>query len=126
MTLTAANAKNMLFTLRYPPDKIVDVFPGTFTANASSTAFDAFRTEHVIPHTFGTTLFLDMTWSEDGGTTWQSASNGVPDLSNPAAPVFQTRMVGCYSTTDTIIVTCSNYTTTSKTIMYNVVAFWKD
>lgn len=126
MTLTVANAKKMLFTLRYPPDKIVDTYPGSFTAAASGTPSSPFRTEHAIPHTFGTTLFLDMTWSEDGGVTWQSMNNAVPDLSNPAAPVFQTRVVGCYSTSSSVVVTCSNFTTTAKTITYNVAAFWKD
>lgn len=116
----------LAFYSGHPVDKIVAIYPGTFTATASSLASSPFRTEKTIPHSFGQTLFLDMTWSEDGGTTWQSMNNGVPDLSNPAAPVFQTRMVGCYSTTTAVVVTCSNYTTTAKTITYNIAASWKD
>lgn len=106
-------------------DKTLGVFSGSFTATAGSDSFDPYRTEHAVSHTFGDTVFTDITWSQDGGTTWNGMASGVPDLSDTSQPLFQTCMVGCYSTSTQIVVTASNYTTTAQTITYNVVALSK-
>lgn len=124
MTLSVSNAKNMLFTLRYPPDKIVGVYEGSFTATASSVDLSGERTHETINHSFGQICLLDLTWSEDGGTTWQQAGESVPTLGTP--PRFQNRVVSCYSTTSTFVIAVSNYTTTSKTIQYKLIAIWED
>lgn len=127
MTVTPSDAKNMLFTLRYPPDKILDIFEDSFTATASSSAgSQAFRTEDAFDHNLGDTVFLQMIYSLDGGTTWQDQHVVVPDLSVPAMPVFQTCEVGCYSTTTQIVIAASNWTGSNKTITYRVAAFSKE
>lgn len=124
MSISVSNAKNMQFSLRYPPDKILNIYEGSFTAQASSNPpFDAYRTEHTINHGLGTYVFMQMTYSLDGGTTWQDQFITVPDLSTPSAPVFQTCEIGCYSTTSDIIVVASNFTGSNKTITYKVVIF---
>lgn len=127
MTVTADNAREMLFTLRYPPDKILDIFPGSFVATASSTPpFAAFRTNNAFDHNLGGSVFLQMIYSLDGGSTWQDQHVTVPDLTVPATPVLQTCEVGCYSTATQIVVVASNFTSTAKTVTYLVVAFHKE
>lgn len=124
MTLSAANAKKMLFTLRYPPDKILGIFEGSFTATASSTPpFAARRTHSAFNHNQAGLVFLQMRYSLDGGTTWQDQHVIVPDLSVPTFPVFQTVEVGCYSTSGQIVMVASNWTGSAKTVTYKVVAF---
>lgn len=123
MTLSVANAKKMLFTLRYPPDKILDVLEGSFTAAASSGGGAPARTNESIPHTFGVKVFTQMTWSIDGGDTWQDQNVAVPDLSDPFFPVFDTYTVGAYSTTTNIVVVAANYTGSPLTVQYKVVPF---
>lgn len=124
MTLSVANAKKMLFTLRYPPDKILDVLEGSFTAAASSgPPFQSARTNETIPHPFGVKVFTQMTWSIDGGDTWQDQNVAVPDLSDPFLPIFDTYTVGAYSTTSNIVVVAANFTGSPLTVQYKVVAF---
>jgi hypothetical protein len=107
-------------------DKILDVYSGSFTVSAAPDEFDPYRAEYPISHDFGEAVFTDITWSQDGGDTWNGMANGVPNLSNPAQPKFQTCRVGCYSTSTKIVVTASNYTTSSQTILFNVVAIAKN
>lgn len=125
MTLTVENAKKMKFTLRYPPDKILNIYTGSFTANASSTTFTSERTHHAIDHTFGDNLLLQTTWSLDGGATWQDQDTSIPDLSSPSFPVFDTLLVNAYSTTTQIIVVAASFLTSAKTVTYKVVAMSK-
>ena len=126
MSIPAANIKNLRFTLRYPPDKIVGTYDGSFTAAASSTGFASRRTHSTIAHTFGTTVFTTLIYSTDGGTTWQDQNVNVPDLSVPTVPVFQTLEVSSYSTTTDIVVAAANWTTSPITVTYKLVAIWKD
>jgi hypothetical protein len=124
MTLTAANAKNMRFTLRYPPDKILGTFTGSFSAAATaSPGLTAHRTESAFSHGLGGLMYLQMRYSLDSGTTWQDQHVIVPDLSTPSTPVFQTVEVGCYCTTTQIVIVASNWTSSSKSITYEVAAF---
>jgi hypothetical protein len=125
MTLSVANAKKMLFTTRFPPDKILDTFEGSFTATLSSSPpFSANRTEYPFNHNLvGGTAYLQMRYSLDGGTTWEDQHVTVPDLSVPTAPVFDTLEVGCYCTAAQIIMVASNFTALNKTVTYKVVAF---
>lgn len=124
MSVSVTNAKNMQFTLRYPPDKILNIYEGSFTAQASSNPpFDAYRTEYTINHDIGTYVYMQMTYSLDGGTTWQDQFITVPDLSVPGSPVLQTCEIGCYSTTSQIVMVASNFTGSSKTVTYKVVIF---
>lgn len=124
--MTPAQAKNMLFTTRYPVDKIVGVYTGSFTANASSSTLTSERTHDTIPHTFGVTCFLELIYSLDSGTTWQDMDMPIPDLSTPSAPVFQTVTVAAYSTTTDFVVVAANQTTSSETVQYILTATWKD
>jgi hypothetical protein len=124
--MTPAQAKNMQFTTRYPVDKIVEVYPGSFTANASSSTLTSERTHETIPHTFGATCFLELIYSLDGGTTWQDMDMPIPDLSSPTAPVFQTVTVAPYSTTTDFVVVATNQTTSDETVQYILTATWKD
>lgn len=126
MTLTPANAKKMLFTLRYPPDKILEVYEGSFTANASGSAGSPERTHEPIDHPFGTFVLPNTTYSTDGGSTWQDENVVVPNLSVPTSPNFQTLEVSAYSTTTQVIVVASNYTTSNITVTYRVVALSRD
>lgn len=126
MPVLVADIKRFLFTTAYPPDKIVGVHTGSFTANASSFAGIAERTHHTISHSYGQTVFLQMTYSRDGGTTWQDQHVGVPDLTVPSAPVFQTLDVGCYSSTTQIVIVASNFTIGNITVNFRAAAFWKD
>jgi hypothetical protein len=118
--MTPAQAKNMRFTLRYPTDKILEVYPGTFDIAAAASTLVSRRAEVTIPHTFGTTCFLELIFSTDGGTTWQDMDMAKPDLSG--TPVFQTVTVAAYSTTTDFVVVGTNQTTSSTTIDYIMVA----
>lgn len=126
MSVSAADGKKMLFSLRFPPDKILDVIEGSFTAVAASLDFAACRTSATTAHDYGTTVFTQLTYSLDGGATWQDQHTPIPDLSSPSAPRLQTCPVGCYSTSTQIVVTASNYTTSDKTVTYKVVVFSKE
>lgn len=124
MTLSAANGKRMRFTSRFPPDKILDIFEGSFTATQSSAPGAlAFRTNSAFNHNLGSLVFLQMTYSLDGGSTWQDQHVIVPDLSVPTMPIFQTLEAGCYSTSTQIVIVASNWTGSAKTVTYKVVAF---
>jgi|ERR1044071_496698 hypothetical protein len=123
--IPAANIRNFQFTTRYPPDKIVAVYEGSFTATQSSTGFSPHRTHQTISHSFGTSLLLQTTYSLDGGTTWQDQNISIPDLSTPSMPNFQTIAVSAYSTSTQVIVVASNWTTMPKTVTYKVVAMSK-
>lgn len=124
--MTPAQAKNMLFTTRYPTDKIVGVYTGTFTAAASSSTLSSERTHETINHDFGDTCLLELIYSLDSGTTWQDMDMPIPNLSVPSAPVFQTVTVAAYSTTTTFVVVAANQTTSSATVQYILTATWKD
>lgn len=129
MTLTAANAKKMLFTLRYPPDKILKTFTGSFTATKTTSIFDGFafaahRTHEAINHGLGGQAYLQMRYSRDGGTTWQDQFVITPDVSS-GFPVFQTLEVSAFCTSTQIIIAASNWTDSDIAIMYEVVAFAK-
>lgn len=123
--MTPAQAKNLLFTTRYPVDKIVNVYSGSFTATASSSTILSRRTHETIPHTFGDECFLELIYSLDGGTTWQDMDMPIPDLTGPS-PVFQTVTVAAYSTTTNFVVVAVNQTTSSATVQYILTASWRD
>jgi len=122
--MTPAQAKNMQFTTRYPTDKIVEVYPGSFTAAASGSTILSQRTHDVINHTFGQTCFLELIYSLDGGTTWQDMDMPIPNLAGPS-PVFQTVTVAAYSTTTTFVVVAVNQTLSPATVQYILTAEWK-
>lgn len=127
MTLLPAEAKKMLFTLRYPPDKILDVLEGSFSLPASSSPpFSSRRVNVSIPHSYGVPVFTQSTWSVDGGTTWQDQNVAIPDLSDPFNLVFDTYTAGAYSTASNIVVVGSNFTSNNLTVTYKVVVFSKD
>lgn len=127
MSIPSANIKNLRFSLRYPPDKIVAIYEGSFTATGSSSPpFSARRTHETIAHSFGETVFVNLTYSLDGGTTWQDQNISIPDLSSPTMPVFQTLAVSAYSTTTDIVIVASKFTAGNATVTYKVVASWKD
>lgn len=123
--MTPLQAKNMLFTLRYPTDKIVEVYTGSFTAAASASTILSQRTHEVVPHDFGQTCLLDLIYSLDGGTTWQDMDMPIPDTSG-ASPVFQTVTVAPYSTTTDFVVVAANQTTSAETVDYIMTATWRD
>lgn len=123
MTLLPAEAKSMRFTSRYPTDKILGIFEGSFTADASSFLGLPHRTNEAFDHLLGEQVFLQMTYSRDSGTTWQDQHVGVPDLTTPSTPRFQTVDVGCYCTSTQIVIAVANFLTSSATITYKVVAF---
>lgn len=122
MSILAGIIKQLLFTLRYPPDKILDTYPGSFTATAAPNIFQPYRTEFSIPHTYGKAVLLKLSYSLDGGTTWQDENVAVPDLTIPSQPVFDTTYVGCYCTSSNIVVTASNFVTSSRPITFSVEA----
>jgi len=126
MTLSVANAKNMRFTARYPVDKVVNIYTGTFTANASSSTLSGERTHEVITHTYGANCLLELVYSLDGGTTWNDMDMQIPNLAIPTAPVFQTTVVSPFSTTTTFVIAACNFTTSSKTVQYIMTASWLD
>ena len=118
--IPVGNVKNLLFSSRFPPDQILNTFPGSFTAVASSSFLSPHRTENAFNHSLGEQPFTELTYSLDGGTTWQDQHVSIPDLSTPSSPVFQTVTVGCYATSTQIVVVAVNYTTSSKSITYRV------
>jgi hypothetical protein len=122
MSIAAGFIKQLLDTIRYPPDKILDTYTGSFTAAAGVSAFLPVRTESSVPHTYGKAVLLNMTYSMDGGATWQDSGTAVPDLTTPSAPIFDTTYVGCYCTSSNIVLTATNFITSSKSITYKVVA----
>lgn len=122
--MTPAQAKNMLFTTRYPTDKIVEVYSGSFTADASTSTLTSQRTHETIPHTFGQECLLELVYSLDGGTTWQDMDMPIPNLSG--TPVFQTVTVAPYSTTTDFIIVAANQTTSAETVDYIMTASWID
>jgi hypothetical protein len=128
MTLTPANAKKMLFTLRYPPDKILDTFSGSFTATAMSgdpTIGDPSKrtTYTAATHGFGAAAYLQMRWSMDGGTNWQqqhfTRTTVIGGFTYPSV------VAGCYCTATQIIMVATNNTNSNATINYEIVAFAK-
>lgn len=130
MTLTAADAKKMRFTLRYPPDKILDTFEGSFTATQATTPYPfgpgPKRTTSAFSHNLGAQAYLQMRYSQDGGTTWQDQHVIVPDYAHPDVPSFPvtaTLEVGCYCTSTQIVMVASNWTGSDISVMYEVVAF---
>lgn len=123
--IPVANIKNFLFTTRYPPDKILETYTGSFTAPPSLSGSTLHRTEFPIDHTFGDSLFLQTTYSLDGGITWQDQDTSIPDLSTPSQPVFETVDVDAYATSTQIVIVVSNFLTVTKTVTYNVVAMSK-
>ncbi len=126
MSIPAANIKNLRFSLRYPPDKIVGVYEGSFTANASSSSFSGERTHNAISHGFSQAVLPVTTYSLDGGTTWQDQNIVIPDLSSPSTPVFQTIEVSAYSTSTQIVVVASSYLGSASTVTFKVIALWID
>lgn len=126
MSIPAGNVKNLLFSLRYPPDKILETLEGSFTANASSSTTSGERTHQVLSHNYGTTVFLDLSYSLDGGVTWQDQHVPVPDFSVPSVPVFDTLSVGCYSTTTEIVVVATSFKTSNQTVNYRINVISKD
>lgn len=121
MSLPESAAANFLLTLRYPPDKILDTFRGSFTATAAPGAFTPFRTEVSIPHTYGKAVLVKMSYSLDDGATWQDECTAVPDLSTPSTPVFDTTYVAAYCTSSNVVVTASNFKTSNVAISYKVI-----
>lgn len=119
--MLASQAKNMLFTTRYPVDKIVGVYTGSFSIAAAASIFVSRRAEVTIPHTFGESCFLELIFSTDSGTTWQDMGNSVP----AAGPVFQTVTAAAYSDASNFVVVGTNQTTSDVTIQYILTASWE-
>lgn len=122
--MTPAQAKNMLFTTRYPTDKIVFTIPDGFTASAGSGSGLGKRTEHTIANPFGALCFLELVYSIDSGASWQDMDMSKPDLSTPSAPIFQTFIVAPYCTTSNFVVAASNYTTSLVGVQFILTASW--
>lgn len=118
--MSPTDAKNLLFSTSFPPDKIVDILEGSFVAGASTV------TNHSIPHSFGQTMFTQMSYSLDGGTTWNDQGVMTPDLAVPSSPVFQTLNVNAYTTTTNCVVRAHNYLGNTPTVTYRVALIWKD
>lgn len=123
--IPTANIQNFLFTSRYPPDKIVAIYTGSFSAIASTNTFQSARTNTTINHLFGDSLLLQTTYSLDGGTTWQDQDTAIPNLATPSQPIFDTLYVNAYSTTTTVVIVVANFFTSAKTVTYKVVAMSK-
>lgn len=126
MSISVAGAKKCRFVSQYPVDKIVNIYTGSFTANASATGYLAERTHESIAHSYGQQCLLDLVYSLDGGTTWNDADMQIPDISTPSAPIFQTCVVAPYSTTTDFVIVASNFLTSSKTVQYILTATWVD
>jgi hypothetical protein len=128
MTLSAANAKKMLFTLRYPPDKILGTFEGSFTATAMSgnpeLGDPPKRTIHTVAtHGFGAPAYLQMRYSVDGGVNWQQQHFAIID---DIGGVPQDEYVaGCYCTSTQVLMVAQNRTNSNVTVTYEIVAFAK-
>lgn len=114
--MDTTQARNLLFSTSFPPDKIVDILEGSFTAAASST------TNETIPHDFGQTMFTQLSYSLDGGTTWNDQGVQIP----AAGPTFSTLSVMPYTTSTDVVITAYNYQATTPTVTYRVALVWKD
>ena len=119
--MTPAQAKNMLFTLRYPPDKILKVYEGSFTAAQSASTILSQRTHEVISQDFGKQCLLELVYSLNGGLTWQDMDQPIPDTSSPT-PVFQTITVAPFSSTTDFTIVAVNQTTSPATVDYIMTA----
>lgn len=120
MSISTSDAKKLIFSLSFPPDKIVDILTGSFVASASSI------TNHAVSHSFGQTMFTQLSYSLDGGTTWNDQGVMIPDLTTPSAPIFQTLNVNAYTTSSQTVITAYNYQATTPTVTYRVALIWKD
>jgi hypothetical protein len=116
--LTPANAKKMLFTLRYPPDKVLAPFTGSFTAAARVGLFQPKRTLISFPHGLTTvTPSLRLRWK----TTGDWIDGFTEDYS--VGGVLQALEVGCNSDATNVYVFASNWTASVATISYEIEAF---
>lgn len=118
--IAATDAKKVLFSSAFPPDKIVDVVEGSFVAGASTTTTDSKS------HTWGQTMFPQLSYSVDGGATWNDQGVMIPDLSTPSMPIFQTLNVIPYVTATSVCVIARNYRANTPTVTYRVALLWKD
>jgi hypothetical protein len=114
--IAVGDAKKLAFSTSFPPDKIVDVLVGSFTAGAST------MTDHAVNHTFGKTMFTQLSYSTDGGTTWNDQGVMIP----AAGPVFQTLNVNAYTTSSQVVIRAYNYLGSTPTVTYRVALIWKD
>lgn len=117
MTLTVENAKKMKFTLRYPPDKVLAPFTGSFSAVAGISSFQARRTLITLPHGLTVTPSLRMRWK----TTGDWIDGFTEDYA--IAGAGQALEVGCNSDGTNIYVFASNYTLSAATVNYEIEAF---
>lgn len=114
--ISTADAIRLAFSTSFPPDKIVNVLEGSFTAGASTT------TTQTVAHSFGQTMFTQLSYSLDGGTTWNDQGVMIPS----AGPTFQTLNVNAYTTTSDCVIVARNYQATTPTVTYRVALIWKD
>ena len=114
--IAATDAKKLAFSTSFPPDKIVDILEGSFVAGAST------QTNHAVAHTFGKTMFTQLSYSLDGGATWNDQGVMVPT----AGPTFQTLNVNAYTTTSQVVIIAYNYLGNTPTVTYRVALIWKD
>lgn len=119
-----ADPRNFLFSTKFPPDKILGTFSGTFTANAGGGLGSglSYRTESATNHTYGEMVFTKGIYSTDAGTTWNDFDVTVPDLTTPTQPILQTVDVQSYATSTQIVIVAANFYNVNKTVMYKVAA----
>jgi hypothetical protein len=118
MSMTPANAKKAKFTLRYPPDKVLNSFTGSFAAATRTGAFQPKRTKISFAHGItAVTPSLRLRWKTTGdwidGFTEDYATGGVT----------QALEVGCNADATNIYVFASNWTASSPTVSYEIEAF---
>lgn len=109
------NIDNIAFATSYNNDKILEVFPGSFTALASATSTTS------IPHVWGASVFPVMIWSDDN-TTWQDAGSAT----FAAASTTVELSASCSVDADDILVSVSNSTGSNKTCYYKIALIVED
>ncbi len=115
--MTPANAKLARFTLRYPPDKVLASFTGSFSAAAWVGLFQPTRTSITVPHGLTVTPSLRMRWK----TTGDWIDGFIEDYATGS--IQQQLEVGCNSDATNIYVFASNWTASTPTVSYEIEAF---
>ncbi len=113
------NIDKVAMTSAFPPDKIVDVIPGSFDTATSERVKDSFGSEvyaiHRVPHSFTRPVFTKLKWSLDG-ITW--VDGGLGQLESDPFIYGITKS----TSSEVHIVT----TLLSGTFYYEVICFWID